>query len=72
MTGGTIEGIRGKEGINKFKGIPFAAPPVGPLRWKFPQPVVPWEGGPAGQAVRPFLGATPGRGDRGGSGGGPR
>lgn len=27
-----------------FKGVPFAAPPVGPLRWREPQPVVPWEG----------------------------
>jgi len=27
-----------------FKGIPFAAPPVGPLRWKASQPAAPWEG----------------------------
>lgn len=44
VTGGTIEGIQAKDGIQIFKGIPFAAPPVGPLRWKFPQPVTPWEG----------------------------
>ena len=27
-----------------FRGIPFAAPPLGSLRWKPPQPVVPWKG----------------------------
>jgi len=35
--------IPGKD-ISVFKGIPFAAPPVGELRWKAPQPVEPWEG----------------------------
>lgn len=30
--------------VHIFKGIPFAAPPVGDLRWKEPQPVKPWEG----------------------------
>ena len=34
-----------KEGnINVFKGIPFAAPPLGELRWKAPQPIKPWSG----------------------------
>ena len=32
-----------KNGIQIFKGIPFAAPPVGDLRWKAPQPVAPWK-----------------------------
>ena len=38
---GAISGIE-KNGIHIFKGIPFAAPPVGDLRWKAPQPVKPW------------------------------
>lgn len=32
------------EAINIFKGIPFAAPPIGALRWKAPQPVADWKG----------------------------
>ena len=42
---GKIEGTTNVKGdIHVFKGIPFAAPPVGDLRWKTPQPVRPWEG----------------------------
>lgn len=41
---GIIEGIREPDGIRSFKGIPFAQPPVGDLRWKAPQPVKSWEG----------------------------
>lgn len=43
----TAEGIlEGKDlsGIKVFKGVPFAAPPVGNLRWKAPQPVKHWDG----------------------------
>ncbi len=40
---GFIEGIAEGESI-VFKGIPYAQPPVGELRWRRPQPPKPWEG----------------------------
>jgi para-nitrobenzyl esterase len=43
VTGGTVSGVV-TDGISIFKGVPFAAPPVGDLRWKAPAPVVPWSG----------------------------
>lgn len=33
-----------EDGLTVYKGIPFAAPPIGNLRWKAPQPVAKWEG----------------------------
>lgn len=33
-----------QNGVLSFKGIPFAAPPIGPLRWRPPQSVTPWAG----------------------------
>ena len=42
---GKIKGIPcGWPSITVFYGIPYAAPPVGDLRWKAPQPAVGWEG----------------------------
>lgn len=40
---GKIQGAV-QNGVLAFKGVPFAAPPVGPLRWRAPQPVAPWAG----------------------------
>jgi para-nitrobenzyl esterase len=43
VEGGLIAG--GQEGAALvYRGIPYAAPPVGPLRWRPPQPVLPWKG----------------------------
>ncbi len=43
-TSGIVEGTLEKSGIRSFKGVPFAAPPVGNLRWREPQPVSSWQG----------------------------
>ena len=45
VEGGQIQGVPADvAGVTVFRGIPFAAPPIGDLRWKAPQPVVPWDG----------------------------
>jgi len=45
IEGGKVQGVEtGTPGVKIFKGIPYAAPPTGTLRWREPQPVVPWEG----------------------------
>lgn len=43
VTGGKVRGIT-QDQIVVFKGVPFAAPPVGDLRWRPPQPLLPWKG----------------------------
>jgi para-nitrobenzyl esterase len=43
VDGGSIRGSEWNGG-HLFRGIPFAAPPVGELRWKPPQPAIPWKG----------------------------
>jgi para-nitrobenzyl esterase len=40
---GKLEGVSG-DGLYVFKGVPYAAAPVGPRRWMPPQPVDPWQG----------------------------
>ena len=44
VANGTLEGKREVSGVRSFKGIPFAQPPMGELRWKPPQPPKNWEG----------------------------
>ena len=45
---GVVQG-QGDAGVTSFKGLPYAAPPVGELRWRAPQPAVPWQGTRAAQ-----------------------
>ena len=45
IEGGQVQGVTTDiPGVVAYKGIPYAAPPIGELRWKEPQPVVPWDG----------------------------
>lgn len=42
VEGGLVQGTS-EDGLTVYKGIPFAAPPVGDLRWKAPQPAAKWK-----------------------------
>ena len=41
---GDVEGTPDGTDLAVYKAIPYAAPPVGDLRWKTPQPAKPWKG----------------------------
>ncbi len=64
VAGGEILGApaAGNPDIVAFKGVPYAAPPVGDLRWKPPQPVVAWDG--VRDATAPGPTSTSGRRER--------
>jgi len=44
LTTGEVIGFEDRENTYAWKGIPFAKPPVGDLRWKAPRPPEPWQG----------------------------
>jgi para-nitrobenzyl esterase len=57
ITGGVITGSE-TGGVRSFLGVPYAAPPVGALRWRAPQPVRPWEGVKQARAFSPVCEQT--------------
>ncbi len=61
VDGGDLQGVVA-DGVRVFKGIPYAAPPVGLLRWRAPQPASGWSGVRSADkfsAVCPQLGSYP-------------
>ena len=46
VDGGQIQGVQLDDapGVTVYRGIPYAAPPIGQNRWRAPQPVEPWDG----------------------------
>src|SRR5580765_3627532 len=66
--GGLVSGAAGNNAeVRVFKGIPYAAPPVGPLRWKAPQPAAKWDGVKMATAFGPRCMQGPGGGGRAGA-----
>jgi para-nitrobenzyl esterase len=67
LVSGRVVGFTNADGAHVWRGIPFAAPPVGPLRWRAPRPPEPWEGvrdatrfgSPCPQFAGPFGGDSP-------------
>src|SRR4051812_14220365 len=60
----------GQPAVRVFKGIPFAAPPLGENRWRAPQPAAKWDGvRPANAFGAPCIAGAPAQGRGGGRGG---
>jgi para-nitrobenzyl esterase len=54
LDSGQVSGVAGSDpAVRVYKGIPYAAPPVGDLRWRAPQPVKTWDGVMAADAFGP-------------------
>jgi len=56
VDGGQVTGtptIQWSYGVRLFRGIPYAAPPIGDLRWRPPQPILPWQGVKAADRFSP-------------------
>ncbi len=61
MTGkGEVEGLW-LSGLRVFRGIPYAAPPVGNLRWRVPQPAAAWNGSRRAYGFGPACPQAPGK-----------
>jgi len=57
---GLVSGIAGRDrAVTVFRGIPYAAPPVGDLRWRPPQPPEPWQGVRRGDRFGPMCPQAP-------------
>jgi para-nitrobenzyl esterase len=60
---GLLRGVLARgDDVVVYKGVPYAAPPIGPLRWKPPQPAPPWAGVRAATAFAPACPQDPGKG----------
>lgn len=52
-TGGLVQGVIEGD-VRAFRGLPYAAPPVGELRWRAPRPPAPWSGVREASSFAPF------------------
>jgi para-nitrobenzyl esterase len=54
LAGGTVVGFTGRYGAHVWRGLPYAQPPVGPLRWRAPRPPAGWAGTRSALAEGPY------------------